>query len=209
MQKFIPLGLISMLLLSPSLEAAQRSSPAVDYSYFSASIGGGDLDSDVLVDRDSVTVSRFNLQWVLSELYVVNLEYKARFTHFDEQNDRADYLIVSAGRRFALCESLDLEAGIRLGGSKLKLRNQNGSTLLSEKDFILGGYGALNYGLSQDIALKASLEYLDYDVTHEASFELSADYYLFDNLAFGVYGRTTWNNDLNLNQGGVIAKLRW
>lgn len=204
MQKSVLIALSGALILSSSVQASQT---PVQYTFFSAAIGGGKVNSDNLPGRDNVTVSDFNLQWLVGENYIVNLQYKARFTHFGEENDRADYLTVSGSRRFALTDDLDLVAGIKLGGSKVKLRNEQGSTIFSEKDFLLGVFAGLNYGITDSLELRGGLEYLEYDIIHESSFELGLDYYIFDNFSLGVYGRTTWNDDSNLDQGGVIAKF--
>ncbi len=205
MQKSVLIALSGALILSSSVQASQTT--PVQYTFFSAAIGGGKVDSDNLLGRDDVTVSDLNLQWLVTEHYLVNFQYKGRFTHFDDENDRADYLTLSGARRFGLTDDLDLVAGIKIGGSKIKLRNSQGSTVFSEKDFLLGVFAGLNYGLTESWELRASLEYLDYDVIYESSFELGTDYYIFDNFSLGLYGRTTWNDDSDLTQGGVVAKF--
>ncbi|GEA59949.1 outer membrane beta-barrel protein [Vibrio comitans] len=181
----------------------------VNYNFLSFAIGGGKLNSDVLTGRDGVTVSDINLRWLLNEHWFTNFQYKGRFTHHGDENDRADYVTLSGARRFAVMENGDLYAGIKIGGSKLKIRDSNGSTKYTEKDFLLGLFAGANYAFTDALEGNMVLEYLEYDIIHESSFELSLDYYFTTNFSLGAYGRTIWNDDSTLDQGGVVAKLRF
>ncbi|WP_082957103.1 MULTISPECIES: hypothetical protein [unclassified Vibrio] len=195
-----------------SEEAASKASNAkvasipVNYDYISLAIGGGKLNSDLLEGRDGVTVSDINARWLIQDWWISNLQYKARFTHFGDENDRADYITFSVARRFAIMQKGDFYTGAKLGGVKVKLRDQNGSTVESEKGFLLGAFAGVNYRLTDAIQGNMVLEYLDYDITHEASFEISADYYFTEHFSLGAYGRTIWNNHSTLDQGGAVVK---
>ncbi|TKG25391.1 hypothetical protein FCV87_16395 [Vibrio breoganii] len=181
----------------------------VNYNFLSVAIGGGKLNSDVLEGRDGVTVSDINLRFLVNEYWITNIQYKGRFTHHGDENDRADYVTVSGARRFAVMDNGDLYAGVKLGGVSVKIRDSNGSTIAKEQDFLLGLFAGVNYGFTDALEGNMVLEYLEYDVTHESSFELSLDYYFTTNFSLGAYGRTIWNDDSTLDQGGIVAKLRF
>ncbi|CAM2837366.1 porin family protein [Vibrio rarus] len=184
-------------------------SAPVNYNYFSVALGGGKLNTDIDSDRDNVTISDLNLRWLINEHWITNVQYKGRFTHFGDSNDRADYLTLSGARRFAVMEKGDVYAGVKIGGAKIKLRDQSGSTLSTEKEFLLGVFTGVNYGFTDALEGTMLLEYLEYDLIHESSFELSLDYYFSEKFSLGAYARTIWNDDANLDQGGVVAKIRF
>ncbi|GEA50132.1 hypothetical protein VIN01S_09360 [Vibrio inusitatus NBRC 102082] len=181
----------------------------VNYNFLSFAIGGGKLNSDLLEGRDGVTVSDINLRWLVNEHWITNIQYKGRFTHHGDENDRADYITISGARRFAVMEKGDLYAGIKLGGSSVKIRNDTGSTIRTEQDFLMGVFAGANYAFTDALEGNMVFEYLEYDITHESSFELSLDYYFTTHFSLGAYGRTIWNDDSTLDQGGVVAKLRF
>ncbi len=180
----------------------------VNYNYIQVALGGGQISPDQ-GDSSSVSVSNINGQMMLDEYWLLGINYKGRFTHFDNTNDRADYLSGLLGYRLPVAESTDVVVKGRLGYAWVKSEFEGGQTRFRDNNFMSAVNVGLYHGFSEAFEGRAVVEYMDSDLSNETSVELGGDYYFNPHFGFGAYGKYIFASRGDINHFGVSAKFRF
>ncbi len=179
-----------------------------NYSYLGLNLGGGKYNPDHAANSN-ITVSDVLLQMQLNSHWILGLEYKGRFIHYEYRNDQAGYLSLNLGYRVPLRPQTDLILGTQLGYSKTKGELDNGSVVFKNEKFM----SAINAGVYQQFTKqwqgRAIIEYMDSVLKEEVSIKLGADYAFNHYFSLGGYGKLVYADHANLNHLGISVKLHF
>lgn len=145
--------LVALLFLSSFMGHAAPIDSEYDtstrYDYLYVNVGSGSFDGDIGT-HSNVTSWHLGGNTLLTENWLLTVDYSARFVNPSDYELRIDTLLAGGGYRFNLAQNLDLVMGAQIGALKAKATvKATDKTLYSDSEFVYAGSLTFNYAFTE------------------------------------------------------------
>ncbi|MGR5548960.1 outer membrane beta-barrel protein [Vibrio sp. DNB22_12_1] len=202
--------LVALPIMSIASEAEQVQK--FGYEHIQLDVGAGTTNEEWLDNSNATTVG-IGGNYLLTDNWLLNLDYTAQFFHPDTFTLRIDRLMFGGGYRYGINEQFDIYGVYGLGLIKAKATNdETGKALSSETEFIHGVTLGVNYLFSEKWMAIAEVHLNRSDIVDENNYKIAFNYQWHEVIGAGLYYQyrdTDYQNEASeeINEVGFSLKF--
>ncbi|MGF1842226.1 porin family protein [Vibrio clamense] len=206
-RRVLLIGLVVSSFFSHAQERDSIYDTPTRYDYLYATVSSGSFDSDI-GGNSNVTTWNLGGNGLVTEHWLVAVDYSARFVNLKSTDLRIDTLLAGGGYRFKLREDLDLVTVAQVGAIKAKETLESiDKTLYSESEFVYAGSLYLNYAFTEKTEGRLAAEFNRSDWIDENITRLEVNHYITSAIALGGFYTYRKANSHYSNEAGVSFRV--
>lgn len=206
-RRVLLIGLVASSFFSHAQDNDSNYETPTRYDYLYATVSSGSFDSDI-GGNSNVTTWNLGGNGLVTEHWLVAVDYSARFVNLKSTDLRIDTLLAGGGYRFELREDLDLVTVAQVGAIKAKETIESiDKTLYSESEFMYAGSIHLNYAFTEKTEGSLVGEFNRSDWIDEDIARLEINHYITPVIGLGGFYTYRKANSHYSNEAGVSFRV--
>ncbi|EGQ9217142.1 porin family protein [Vibrio parahaemolyticus] len=181
--------LLVPLVVLPAISIASEAEQAAKFGYehIYLDVGSGTTNKDWL-DNSNATTLGLGGNYLITDNWLLNVDYSAQFFHPDDLTLRVDRLLFGGGYRYGINDQLDVYGTYGLGALKAKATDEKtDSTISSDTEFLQAVTIGANYLLNKQWMVSAQIQANRSDVVDENKYRIGFNYQWHDVIGTGLY----------------------